>query len=160
MSSEKYPITKDGYKELETELHDLKAVQRPVISEEIAIAREHGDLKENAEYHAARDKQSFIEGRISELESMVAGAEVIDVEKLEGDEVKFGAYVKLLDMNTEKEVTYRIVGEYEANMAKKWISIKTPVARALIGKKKGDEVDVTTPGGVKEYDVLKVSFSS
>ena len=155
--SDKVPITVQGFEQMEAELKELKA-GRPVISKEIAVAREHGDLKENAEYHAAREKQSFAEGRISELEDKTARAEVIDIAKLDGDTVKFGATVTLLDDDTEKEVVYKIVGEYEADLNKNRISIVSPIARALIGKKVGDSVEVTVPRGDKGYDILKVEY--
>lgn len=155
--AEKAPITKSGFEEIKAELHDLKTTQRAKISQEIAAAREHGDLKENAEYHAAREKQSFMEGRIIELEDKVARAEVIDTDKLTGSNVKFGAYVKLVD-DDEKEVTYRIVGDYEANISKNLISFASPIARALMGKTVGDYIEVTTPRGSKGYEVLEVKF--
>jgi transcription elongation factor GreA len=156
--SNKFPITTEGFARMEVELKDLKTVQRPQISIEIATAREHGDLKENAEYHAAREKQSFVEGRISELEDRVSRAEVIDISKLSGDTVKFGAKVKLIDDETEKEVSYQIVSEYEADINKNLISIVSPLARALIGKAVGDVVEVITPRGEKGYEVIKVEY--
>ena len=157
--SDKLPITKEGFAALEAELKDLKTVQRPAISQEIATARELGDLKENAEYHAAREKQSFTEGRISELEDKIARAEVIDVSKLSGDTVKFGATVSLQDDDTDEKATYRIVGEYEADITKNKISIVSPLARALIGKKVGALVEVRTPRGEKGYEILAVEFN-
>lgn len=156
--SDNFPITTSGFERMEEELKDLKKVQRPKISEEIAVAREHGDLKENAEYHAAREKQSFIEGRIAELEDRVARAEVIDISKLTPDTVKFGATVTLIDDDTEKEVTYQIVSEYEADLNKNLISVVSPMARALIGKKLEDYVEVKTPRGEKGYEVLKIEY--
>jgi transcription elongation factor GreA len=156
--SDKFPITTEGYARMEAELKDLKTVQRPKIAEEIATARDHGDLKENAEYHAAREKQSFAEGRISELEDRVARAEVIDISKLDGDTVKFGAKVKLLDDETEKEVTYQIVSEYEADINKNLISVVSPIARALIGKAIGDVIEVITPRGERGYEILAVEY--
>ncbi len=143
---------------MEAELKDLKKVQRPKISEEIAAAREHGDLKENAEYHAAREKQSFCEGRISELEDKISRAEVIDVSKLDGNTIKFGATVTLIDSDTEKKVMYQIVSEYEANIDNNRISIISPLARALIGKKVEDYVEFHTPRGEKGYDVVKIEY--
>jgi len=156
--TEKAPITMDGFEAIKIELHDLKTTQRNAISKEIATAREHGDLKENAEYHAAREKQSFLEGRVIELEDKIARAEVIDVSKLSGNNVKFGAYVKLVD-DDDKEVTYRIVGDYEANISKNLISFASPIARALMGKTVGDYVEVITPRGSKGYEILEVRFN-
>ncbi len=156
--SDKFPITSDGFNRLKAELQDLKTVQRAKISQEIAVAREHGDLKENAEYHAAREKQSFIEGRISELEDKLSRAEVIDISKLSGDVIKFGAEVKLVD-DDNREVKYRIVGDYEANISQNLISFASPIAKALIGKSVGDYIEVTTPRGSKGYEVLQVSYN-
>jgi transcription elongation factor GreA len=156
--SDNFPITTDGFERMEAELKDLKKVQRPKISEEISVAREHGDLKENAEYHAAREKQSFVEGRIMELEDRVARAEVIDISKLSPDTVKFGATVTLIDDDTEKEVTYQIVSEYEADLKKNLISVVSPMAKAIIGKKVEDLVEVRTPRGEKEYEVIKIEY--
>jgi transcription elongation factor GreA len=156
--SDNFPITVDGFTRMEAELKDLKKVQRPKISEEIAVAREHGDLKENAEYHAAREKQSFCEGRIMELEDRTARAEVIDTSKLRNDTVKFGAKVNLIDDETEKEISYQIVSEYEADLTKNLISIVSPVARALIGKSVGDSAVVYTPRGEKGYEVLSIEY--
>lgn len=155
--SERFPITSEGYKLLEAELKDLKTVQRPRVSEEIAAAREHGDLKENAEYHAAREKQSFIEGRVMELEHLMASADIIDVNQLGGETVKFGATITLVD-DDDAEMTYQIVGEYEADIKSNKISIKSPIARALIGKSAGDYVEVSTPRGEKGYEILAVAF--
>ena len=154
----KVPMTIQGEQRLREELTRLKTVDRPRIIEAIATAREHGDLKENAEYHAAREQQSFIEGRVAELEDKLARAEVIDVTKLKGDKVVFGATVTLIDADTEKEVTYRIVGEDEADISKGKVSIQSPIARALIGKKVGDEIEVTVPSGDKFYLVDKIEF--
>ncbi len=156
--SDKFPITVEGFAEMEKELKELKTVKRAKISKEIAIAREHGDLKENAEYHAAREKQSFMEGRVMELEDKTARAQVIDVNKLSGNTIKFGARVKMIDDDTEKEVTYRIMSEYEADIEKGMISIISPLARALIGKTVEDYVEVTTPRGTKGYEILSVEF--
>ncbi len=155
---EKNPITKVGYERLEAEFKQLKTIDRPAVIEQIAEAREHGDLKENAEYHAARDKQSFIEGRIQYLEDQMARAEIIDVTELSGASIKFGATVQLVDCDTEKEVTYQIVGEYEAKIEEGRISLAAPIARALIGKSEGDEIVVKTPGGNKDYEILSVEY--
>lgn len=155
----KFPITKQGFDKLEKEIRNLKIVERPKIIEAIAEAREFGDLSENAEYHSAREKQSFIEGRIIELEDKVARAEIIDQSKLSGDTIKFGATVDLLDDDTENTHTYHIVGEYEADISKKLISIASPLARAMIGKKKGDIIEVITPKNSKSYEVIKVAYT-
>lgn len=155
---EKIPMTRTGADALETELKHLKSEERPAIIKAIAEAREHGDLSENAEYHSAKEKQSFIEGRIKELESVISLAEVIDPTKLSGA-IKFGATVTLVDEDTDEEKTYQIVGEYEANIEKGLLNIKSPIARALIGKEEGDSVEVRTPGGEKSYEVLKISYS-
>jgi len=156
---EKLPITKEGYSKLEEEFKLLKFTERPAIIEEIADAREHGDLKENAEYHAAREKQGFVEGRLKDLEDKIARAEVIDVSQLKGNTVKFGARVDLIDCDTEKELSYQIVGEYEADMDIGKISIKAPISKVLIGKEEGDEVEVNSPGGKKTYEILSVNYS-
>jgi transcription elongation factor GreA len=155
---EKFPITLEAYRQLEEELKQLKTVSRPNVIQAIAEARAHGDLSENAEYHAAREKQSFIEGRIMDLEDKVARAEVIDISKLSGTIVRFGAHVHLLDEETEEKSIYQIVGEYEANIEQRRISIVSPLARALIGKEKGDSVDVQTPGGIRYYEIVEVHF--
>lgn len=155
----KIPITAAGFSQLEAELKNLKNVERPAVIKAIAEAREHGDLSENAEYHAAREKQSFIEGRIMELEAMVAHAEVIDPKTIAGDTVKFGATVNLVDEETEQEVTYQIVGEYEASLEKGKIALTAPIARALIGKKAGDTAEVNTPKGQRYYEVLAVNYA-
>jgi len=136
----------------------LKSVERPAVIAAIAEAREHGDLSENAEYHAAKEKQSFIEGRVAELEDKLARAEVIDVTKLKGEKIVFGATVTLIDVDTEKESTYRIVGEDEADIAKGKVSITSPIARALIGKTVGDEAEVAAPGGARVYEISAVEF--
>jgi transcription elongation factor GreA len=156
---EKFPITSQGFAAMEAELKQLKTVERPNVIKAIAEARAHGDLSENAEYTAAREKQSFIEGKILELEGRIAGAELIDVSKLSGDVVKFGAIVRLIDEETEEEVTYQIVGEYEADLKQGKLSVTAPISRALIGKKKGDSVEVTTPKGSKFYEIVAVSFA-
>ena len=152
------PVTKLGFEMLEAELKNLKSVQRPAVIQAIADAREHGDLKENAEYHAAREQQSFIEGRIQELEAVTGRAQVIDPKTLNGKTVKFGATVTIVDIETDEEETYQIVGDYESDMQKGKLSISAPVARALIGKSEGDTVKVKTPKGAREYEILKVKF--
>ncbi len=154
---EKIPMTRAGHTALEAELKHLKSVERPAIIQAIAEAREHGDLSENAEYHSAKEKQSFIEGRVKELEGAISLAEVIDPTKMSGS-IKFGATVTLVDEETDNEKTYQIVGEYEANIEKGLLNIKSPIARALIGKEEGDSVTVRTPGGEKSYEGLKVHF--
>jgi transcription elongation factor GreA len=152
------PMTADGYSRLQDEIKRLKSVERPAIIRAIAEARTHGDLSENAEYHAARDRQSFIEGRLMELEDKVARAEVIDTSKLSGSVVKFGATVTLADEETDEEQTFRIVGEDEADVKDGRLSVTSPLARALIGKGKGDSVEVSTPRGNKSYEVVTVAF--
>jgi transcription elongation factor GreA len=154
----KIPMTVDGFNRLEEELKHLKSVERPAVIRAIAEAREHGDLSENAEYHAARERQSFIEGRVAELEDKISRAEVIDVSRLSGKEVKFGATVTLLDEDTEEKASYQIVGQDESDIAAKRLSISSPLARALIGKHVGDTIEVTTPGGSKSYEITKVAF--
>jgi transcription elongation factor GreA len=154
----KVPITADGYNRLQEELKRLKSIERPAIIKQIAEAREHGDLSENAEYHAARERQGFIEGRVMELEDKIARAEVIDVAKLSGKSVKFGATVKLADEETDEEQTFQIVGEDEADVGQGLLSITSPLARALIGKTVGDSVEVSTPRGAKSYEVVTVKF--
>ena len=156
--ADKVPMTKEGLATLEEELRQLKTVERPAVIKAIATAREHGDLSENAEYHAAREKQSFIEGRLAELEGVISHAEVIDTSKFTGSVVKFGAHVVVADEDTDEETKYRIVGAYEADAAAGKISVTSPLARALIGKSVGDSVEVKTPGGQKSYEVVKVSF--
>jgi transcription elongation factor GreA len=151
-------ITKQGFDRLEEELKHLKTVERPKVIEQIAEAREHGDLKENAEYHAARDKQSFIEGRIQHIEGVISHAEIIDTAQIKGKKIVFGAHIKLVDVDTEKEVAYQVVGEVEADLESGRISITSPIARGLLGKEEGDEVTITTPGGKKTYEVLEVKF--
>ena len=155
---EKVPLTKNGYIKLEEELRRLKADDRPNIIKAISEARELGDLSENAEYHSAREKQSFIEGRIKELEAIISLAEVIDVSKLSGP-VKFGAKTTLFLVETERETIYQIVGEAEADLEKGLLNINSPLARALIGKEEGDEVEVNTPGGTKNYEIIKVEYN-
>jgi transcription elongation factor GreA len=155
---ERIPVTVQGFTKMEAELKNLKTVERPNVIKAIAEAREHGDLSENAEYQAAREKQSFIEGRILELEAVISRAEVYDPASMSGDTVKFGATVKLIDEETEDEVTYQIVGEYEADLESGKISISAPIARALIGKSAGDTAEVTTPKGTRYYEVLAVHY--
>ena len=155
---EKNPITPEGAAKLREELNQLRSVERPRVIQMIATAREHGDLKENAEYHAARDKQSFIEGRVKDLEQKLALAEIIDPSKLSGSRVAFGATVKLSNTQTEEEVAYRIMGADEADLATGSISITSPLARSLLGKEVGDEVKVRMPGGERVYEVLEVTF--
>jgi len=154
---EKFPMTPKGFAALNVELKQLKSVERPAIIRAIAEAREHGDLSENAEYHSAREKQSFIEGRIKELEGTIGLAEVIDPSKLSGA-VKFGATVTIVDEDTDEEKTYQIVGQTEADIENGLLNIKSPIARALIGKEEGDSVEVRTPGGVKDYEILTIAF--
>jgi transcription elongation factor GreA len=155
---ERVPTTAEGLKSLEDELKHLKSVERPSIIKAIAAAREHGDLSENAEYTSARERQSFIEGRIAEIESIVSRAEVIDFSKLTGKIVKFGATVRLADEDTEEKVKYQIVGPYEADLNKGSISVTSPIGRALIGKTVGDTVEVQTPRGAKSYEIVGVQF--
>ena len=155
---QKNPITPHGAARLREELNQLKNVDRLAVIQAIATAREHGDLSENAEYHAAREKQSFIEGRIKEIEDKLARAEVIDPSKLAGDRVAFGAAVKVANSDTGEEVTYRILGADEADLAKGSISIGSPLARSLVGKQVGDEVTVRMPGGDRTYEILDISF--
>jgi transcription elongation factor GreA len=154
----KIPMTAEGYHRLEEELRHLKAVERPAVIRAIAEAREHGDLSENAEYHAARERQGFIEGRVMELEDKISRAEVIDVSKLKGKQVKFGATVTLIDEDTEEKTAYQIVGEDEADIRSRRLAITSPLARALVGKSVGDMVEVSTPGGSKSYEIAKVAF--
>jgi len=156
---QKFPMTGPGLQRLEDELRQLKAEERPSIIRAIAEARAHGDLSENAEYHAARERQSFIEGRIAELEEIVSAAEVIDPASLSGDHVKFGAQVRLLDEETEKETTYQIVGVHEADIKLARLSLSSPLAKALIGKKVGDTVSVPAPGGDRSYEILAIKFA-
>jgi len=154
---DKIPMTQAGFAALEKELKQLKSEERPAIIRAIAEAREHGDLSENAEYHSAKEKQSFIEGRIKELEGIISLADVIDTAKLSGS-IKFGATVTLVDEDTDEEKTYQIVGEHEANIEAGLLNIKSPIARALIGKEEGDSVEVRTPGGERSYEVLKIAY--
>ena len=155
---QKFPMTAPGLQRLEEELRTLKTIERPAVIRAIAEARSHGDLSENAEYHAARERQSFIEGRIAELEEIVSAVEVIDPSSLSGEHVKFGAFVKVLDEETEREMTYQIVGVHEADIKAARLSISSPLAKALIGRKVGDSVSVPAPGGDRTYEILSVSF--
>ncbi|CAI8416595.1 MAG: transcription elongation factor GreA [Hyphomonadaceae bacterium] len=152
------PMTAEGHAALDQELKHLKAVERPAIIQAISVAREHGDLSENAEYHAAKEKQSFIEGRIVELEDKLSRADVIDMTKIKGNKIVFGATVTIIDVETEAESVYRIVGEDEADIADGKISNTSPMARALIGKQVGDEVEVAAPSGAKAYEVSDLQF--
>ena len=156
---DKIPVTRDGFDRLGDELKQLKSVDRPDVIKAIAEAREHGDLSENAEYHSARERQSFIEGRIMELEAVLSRAEVIDVKAVAGDTIKFGALVTLVDEDTEEEASYQIVGDPEADIKAGRLSVSAPIARALIGKGEGDTIEVITPKGKKYYEVLKVRFA-
>jgi transcription elongation factor GreA len=154
---EKIPMTTKGFAKLDAELKTLKSVERPAVIAAIAEAREHGDLSENAEYHAARERQSFIEGRIRELESLIGRSDIIDPSRMSGP-IKFGATVKLIDEDTEEERTYQIVGEPEANIEQGLLNMMSPLARSLIGKEEGDSVEVRTPGGVKSYEIVSVAY--
>lgn len=154
----KIPITSTGHSLMQEELKKLKAIDRPAIIKAIADAREHGDLSENAEYHAARDRQSFIEGRVAELEDRLSRAQVIDVKKLDGDKVVFGAIVTLIDEDTEVKSRYQIVGPYEADIAFSRLSFSSPLAKAVIGKRAGDSVEVSTPSGPRYYEIAAVAF--
>jgi transcription elongation factor GreA len=155
---EKIPMTPGGLVTLEDELRNLKQVERPAVIRAIAEAREHGDLSENAEYHAARERQSFIEGRITELEDVISRAHVIDVTLLTGSTVRFGAYVTLADEDNDDESIYQIVGQHEADISAGRLSVHSPLARALIGKSVGDSVEVSSPGGSRSYEVVNVRF--
>ncbi len=155
---ERIPMTGEGHLALQEELKTLKAVERPNIIAAIAEARAHGDLKENAEYHAAKEKQSFIEGRINEIDNKLAHASVIDVSKLSGGKVRFGATVSIVDVESEEEKTYKIVGEDEADVRDGKISITSPIARALIGKEEGDEAEVAAPSGARAYEIAQVEY--
>ncbi|MAL80420.1 MAG: transcription elongation factor GreA [Sneathiella sp.] len=157
---ERLPMTAAGYARLEKELKELKSTARPAVIQAIATAREHGDLSENAEYHAAKEQQSLIEGRIAELQDKLSRAEVIDVASISGRQIKFGATILLADEDTDEETSYQIVGEDESNIEEGRLSITAPLARALIGKEQGDSVEVMTPGGSKAYEVIEVSYSS
>lgn len=157
---DKIPMTPKGLEALEKELKQLKTVERPNVIESIATAREHGDLSENAEYHAAREQQSFIEGRIQELQGVIANVQLIDPSGFTGDMVKFGARVLIVDEDTDVEVTYEIVGHYEANADEGRLSVQAPISRALVGKAVGDSVEVKTPQGIKTYEILEVVYGA
>ena len=152
------PMTAGGHAALEAELKTLKSVERPAVIQAISVAREHGDLSENAEYHAAKEKQSFIEGRIMELEDKLSRADVIDLSKVKGEKVVFGATVTIIDVDTEAESVYQIVGEDEADISKGKVSNTSPMARALIGKTVGDEAEVAAPGGARAYEIAEVKY--
>lgn len=154
---EKIPMTRAGYDLLDEELRQLRSVERPAVIRAIAEAREHGDLSENAEYHSAREKQSFVEGRIKELEAVISRAEVIDPSKFSGS-IKFGATVTLMDDDAEEQRTYQIVGEAEADLERGLLNMRSPLARALIGKDEGDSVEVVTPGGGKSYEIISIRY--
>jgi transcription elongation factor GreA len=154
----KIPMTVDGFKALDEEMKHLKTVERPAVIQAIAEAREHGDLSENAEYHAAKDRQGWIEGRLAEIEDKLARSQVIDVAKLDGDTVKFGATVTVVDEDTDAEAAYQLVGEDEADVKSGKISITSPIARAMINKEVGDVVEVNAPGGLKSYEILKIDW--
>ena len=155
---EKVPMTAEGYHALDEDLKRLKTLERPAVIAAISEARQHGDLSENAEYHAAKERQGWIEGQIADIEDRMARAQVIDVSKLSGSQVKFGATVSVVDEDTEDEARYQIVGEHEADVKQGKISIASPIARAMIGKEMGDVVEVPTPGGTKAYEILKVEW--
>lgn len=155
---EKIPLTRAGFDALDVELRQLKTEERPAIIRAIAEARELGDLSENAEYHSAREKQSFIEGRIKELEAILGRADVIDVSRLSGS-IKFGAKIVIVDEDTDQELSYQLVGEYEADLERGLLNIMSPLARALIGKDEGDSVEVRTPGGVRSYEVISILYA-
>jgi transcription elongation factor GreA len=156
---DKIPMTGDGLAQLEDELRRLRSEERPAVIKALAEAREHGDLSENAEYHAARERQSFIEGRIAELQDIVSRAQVIDTSNLSGNVIRFGATVMLADEDTEEESTYRLVGSHEANASAGLLSVTSPLGRALIGKTLGDIVEVTTPRGSRSYEVVKIGYN-
>jgi transcription elongation factor GreA len=155
---EKVPMTAEGHARLTDELKNLKSVERPAVIKAIAEAREHGDLSENAEYHAARERQSFIEGRVAELEDVISRCEVIDPKKLKGETVTFGVTVEVADEETDEETVYTIVGPYEADLTRGFISTSSPIARALIGKRVGDSVEVTTPKGSRSFEILSITI--
>ena len=156
---EKAPMTLEGYNSLEAELKRLKTTERPDVIKAIAVAREHGDLSENAEYHAARERQTFIEGRVGTIEDLLSRAEVIDVTSIKGKIIKFGATLRVADEDTDEKTTYQIVGEHEADIKSSKLSITSPMARAMIGKTVGDSVEVTTPGGTKSYEIIAVKYN-
>lgn len=158
MATETVPFTPQGYAELKAELDTLKSVERPKVIQEIADARAHGDLKENAEYHAARERQSFIEGRITMLDDQIARANIIDFSGDQPDQVKFGAYVTITDEDSGEEKTFRIVGDLEADITRNKLSIGSPLSKALMGRRPGDTVEVTVPKGTKEYSIVRISY--
>jgi transcription elongation factor GreA len=160
MSLQKFPMTSKGFDRLREELDHLKKVERPAVIKAISEARDHGDLSENAEYHAARERQSFIEGRVNELEFKISCADVIEIGSLTGNRVVFGATVKLVDEDTDEEIIYQIVGEEESSIKDGLLSCNAPIARAMIGKEIGDTFEVSTPKGTKYYEILKVSFEN
>lgn len=155
---EKVPLTEVGFKGLENELKNLKDVERPAVIQAISEAREHGDLSENAEYSAAREKQSFIEGRIQELEGIISRADVINISEMTGPVVRFGATVTLLDEDTEEESVWQVVGDYESDFKQRKIAMNSPIARAIISKQEGDSIEVNSPGGLRSYEILKVEY--
>ena len=156
---DKVPMTPEGYRRLEEELRRLRTVERPAVVRAIAQAREHGDLSENAEYHAARDRQSFIEGRMAELEDKVSRAEVIDPSQISGDKVMFSAQVTVVDEESDEESCYRIVGQDESDISEGRLSVASPLARAMIGKSVGDQIEVDAPGGARYYEILKIDYA-
>ncbi len=158
MAAEMIPFTPQGYSELKAELENLKTVERPKVIQEIADARAHGDLRENAEYHAAREKQSFIEGRIQMLDDQIARANIIDFSKDQPDQVKFGAFVTVIDETSGEEKTFRIVGDLEADIHKNKLSHSSPLSKGLLGRKTGDTVEVKVPKGTREYSIVKVEY--
>ena len=160
MSNDRFPISPAGYKKLEAELQQLKTVERPAVIIAIAEARAHGDLSENAEYSAAKEKQGFIEAKISDLESKLSRAHVIETSSIESDHIQFGAFVRIIDEETEEEIEYTLVSDYEADLEKKHISIASPVAKALMGKKVSDSIEVHTPKGTKYYEILHVEYKA
>ena len=155
----KIPMTPDGHARLSAELRRLKTEERPAVIKAIAAAREHGDLSENAEYHAARERQGFIEGRVMELEDKLSRAEVIDIRMLSGSKIMFGARVKLVDEDTDEEATYQVVGPDEADIQSGLLSIQSPLAQAILGKEAGDSVEVTTPRGVRYFEIIEVGYN-
>jgi len=156
--SNRIPMTPEGHSRLSAELKRLKTIERPAVIKAIAAAREHGDLSENAEYHAARERQGFIEGRVAELEDKLGRAEIIDISRLSGSKIMFGAKVRLVDEETDEEVTYQIVGPEEAEIAQGLLSINSPLAQALLGKEAGDSVEVSTPRGTRYFEILEVKY--
>lgn len=155
---DKAPMTAKGFEDLHSEFKRLKTIERPAVIKAIAVAREHGDLSENAEYHAARERQAFIEGRVGDIEDLLSRAEVIDFSAIKGKIIKFGATIRVADEDTDEKSTYQIVGEHEADIKSGLLSVTSPMARALIGKTVGDSVEVTTPGGTKSYEIMTVKY--